>query len=418
MSLKCRAEPIYYGNPSSWEQLKLKTQRHYLLALLLVLGMALASCSDDDPSSVPEPVSAVEAVFGGAIDLENLPNYADQTVPPYIQKNNSRGKQITDAGATLGRVLFYDKNLSVDNTVSCASCHQQELAFGDDNLASVGVDGVTARHSMRLVNVKFAEEGRFFWDERASNLEDQTTQPIQDHLEMGFSGENGDPSLADLLVKLAGTEYYQELFAFVYGDPNVTEVRLQDALSQFLRSIISFDSKFDEGRAKVVDHFAPFPNFTAQENLGKQLFITPPALSDQGIRTGGGLACAGCHRPPEFDIDPVMQNNGVIQNISGVGADLFVTRAPTLRDVVRADGTVNGGLMHTGDFDLDQVLAHYDVISLTGNTNLDVRLRPQGNPQRLRLTVEEKEAVKAFLRTLAGQNVYSDSKWSDPFSSR
>ena len=379
--------------------------------------MAVTSCSDDDPSSVPEPVTAVEAVFGGALDLDYLPNYAKQPVPPYIRKNNSRGKQITDAGATLGRVLFYDKLLSVDNTVSCASCHRQELAFADDEPASEGVAGVTARHSMRLVNVQFADEVRFFWDERASSLEDQITQPIQDHLEMGFSGENGDPSLADLLVKLEGTDYYRELFTFVYGDPTVTRERLQDALSQFVRSIISFDSKFDEGRAQVVDHFAPFPNFTAQENLGKQLFTTPPALSDQGVRTGGGLACAGCHRPPEFDIDPVMQNNGVIQTISGVGTDLFVTRAPSLRDVVRADGAVNGGLMHTGGFDLDMVLAHYDLISLTGNTNLDVRLRPQGNPQRLRLTEEEKEAVKAFLRTLAGQNIYSDSKWSDPFPS-
>ena len=405
-------------NPIKPEAAKLKSQRHYLPALLLVLCTALASCSDDDPTSVPEPVSAVEAVFGDAIDLENLPNYADQPVPPYIQKNNARGKQISDAGATLGRVLFYDKNLSVDNTVSCGSCHQQELAFGDDDQASAGVAGETARHSMRLVNVKFAEEGRFFWDERASSLEDQTTQPIQDHLEMGFSGENGDPSLADLLVKLAGIEYYQELFTFVYGDSDVTEERLQDVLSQFVRSIVSFDSRFDEGRAQVVDHFAPFPNFTAQENQGKQLFITPPALNDQGARVGGGLACAGCHRPPEFDIDPVMQNNGVIQTISGVGADLFVTRAPTLRDVVRADGAVNGGLMHTGDFDLDQVLAHYDVISLTGNTNLDVRLQPQGNPQRLRLAEDEKEAVKAFLRTLAGQNLYSNPKWSDPFPSQ
>ena len=167
------------------------------------------------------------------------------------------GSQVTDAGATLGRVLFYDKPLSVDNTVSCASCHQQELAFGDDDQASVGVAGVTPRHSMRLVNVQYAEEVRFFWDERAANLEDQTTQPIQDHLEMGFSGTEGDPDLADLLAKLEAVGYYRELFTFVFGDTEVTEARLQNALSQFLRSIRSFDSKYDEGRLQTPDDRDP-----------------------------------------------------------------------------------------------------------------------------------------------------------------
>ncbi len=88
-----------------------------------------------------------------------------------------------------------------------------------------------------------------------------------------------------------------------------------------------------------------------------------------------------------------------------------------MRNVVKVDGSGNGGLMHTGDFDLDAVLDHYDRISSEGNTNLDARLNPQGNPQRLLLTVEEREAVKAFLRTLAGSDIYTNPKWSDPFPS-
>lgn len=387
--------------------------------ILPALALAVAGCSDDDPVTAtdpePEPVSAVEATFQGAIDLENLASYADQPVPRYIRKNNSGGRPITDAGATLGRVLFYDRQLSTDGTISCAGCHRQELAFGDDARASEGVAGTTERHSMRLVNVQFAQETHMFWNERAASLEDQVLVPIQDHVEMGFSGQDGDPGLEDLLTRLEGLDYYQELFTFVYGDPAVTAERLQDALSQFVRSIHSFDSRYDEGRAAAGNDGDPFANFTEQENLGKQLFLTPPALSAEGVRLGGGLACAGCHREPEFDIDPEMQNNGVIRTINGEGFDQFVTRAPTLRDVVKADGTSNGPLMHTGDFDLDAVLDHYDTIDSEGNTNLDNRLNPQGNPQRLLLTEQEREAVKAFLRTLAGSNIYSDPKWSDPF---
>jgi len=385
--------------------------------ILLPALVLVASCSDDAPPAAPagDPLSAVEAVFGDAIDLDNLADYSGQIPPRYIRKNNAGGKPVTDAGATLGRVLFYDKALSVDNTVSCASCHRQDLAFSDDEQASVGVDGVTPRHSMRLVNVQYAAEVRMFWDERADDLEDQTTQPIQDHIEMGFSGQNGDPGFDVLLGKLAVTDYYRELFTFVYGDTVVTEERLQDALSQFVRSIRSFDSKYDAGRAQTSDDRTPFPNFTEQENLGKQLFLLPPNLDAQNVRLSGGLGCAGCHRPPEFDIDPEMMNNGVIRTISGTGNDLFVTRAPSLRNVVRADGTANGGLMHTGDFDLDAVLDHYDTATLDGNTNLDPRLNPQNIPLRLQLTTEEREAVKAFLRSLAGTALYSDPKWSDPF---
>lgn len=389
-------------------------------SLLLVLGALVCGCSgDEDPTTpVPPQVSAVALTFAGALDLDNLPDYANQPVPRYVRKNNSPSAIVTDAGATLGRVLFHDRSLSVDRTISCSSCHRQELAFSDDARASEGMSGVTARHSMRLVNLQFAGEVRFFWNERAENLEDQTTQPIRDHIEMGFSGQDGNPGLDSLLVRLEGTDYYRELFTFVYGDAAVTEQRLQDALSQFLRSIRSFDSKYDAGRALAPDDRAPFLNFTDQENLGKQLFVVPPTLSATGERIGGGLACAGCHRPPEFDIDPVMKNNGVIRTISGEGTDPTVTRAPSLRDVVKADGSLNGPLMHTGDFDLDDVLDHYDRIPAEGNPNLDNRLQPQGNPQRLFLTDQEREAVKAFLRTLAGGAIYTDPKWSDPFPER
>ncbi len=109
-----------------------------------------------------QPYPAIEVVFGDRIDLNNLANYANQPRPGYINKDNTGGNSITDAKATLGRVLFYDKNLSVDNTISCASCHKQEFAFSDTALVSSGLQGgITGRHSMRLVNTRFAVERNF-----------------------------------------------------------------------------------------------------------------------------------------------------------------------------------------------------------------------------------------------------------------
>ena len=143
--------------------------------------------------------------------------------------------------------------------------------------------------------------------------------------------------------------------------------------------------------------------------------MDPPVFIIQGIRSGGGLGCAACHTPPEFDIDPETQNNGIIAVIEGVGTDLTVTRSPSLRNVIRADGGSNGGLMHTGDLDVDAVLDHYDQISTVGNPDLDPRLKPDGFPQSLGLTQANKDAVLAFLKALAGSDVYTNPKWSDPF---
>ena len=231
-------------------------------------------------------VVAIIAI-SSTIDLGNLLNYANQTVPTYITKDNTPvNNPITDEGATLGRVLFYDKELSLNKTIACASCHKQEFAFGDTATASLGVAGTTGRHSMRLVNARFGDEVKFFWDERATSLEDQTTKPIQDHIEMGFSNTNGDPDLDSLLRRIASIGYYNQLFSFVYGDTMVTEARIQGALAQFIRSIQSFDSKYDVGRASAPNDGAPFTNFTAQENAGKQLFLTPPQFNPNGMSSG------------------------------------------------------------------------------------------------------------------------------------
>tara|TARA_R110002074_G_scaffold328649_1_gene499158 strand:+ start:1084 stop:2484 length:1401 start_codon:yes stop_codon:yes gene_type:complete len=352
-------------------------------------------------------------LISGTIDLDNLFNYENQNFPNYITKDNTPGTNpIDDKIATLGRVLFYDKNLSDNNTVSCASCHQQAFAFGDPLVTSVGLDGGnTGRHSMRLINSRFSNEGKFFWDERAASLEDQVTKPIQDHVEMGFSGADGDPDFDDLIIKLSAIDYYEDLFEFAFGDITIDEDRVQKALAQFVRSIQSFDSKFDVGLAGVANVGMPFTNFTTQENLGKQLFLQPA--------NAGGTGCAGCHGPPEFDIDPNSLNNGII-GVAGSATeiDLTNTRAPSLRDIVNPDTSLNGPLMHDGSLTtLLEVIDHYNSIpNDAANTNLDNRLeRPGNQTQQLNLTTDEKAALVAFLRTLTGTDVYTNEIWSDPF---
>jgi cytochrome c peroxidase len=398
------------------------TKIQCLLGTVFSLLIIAVSCSKNEVttgSAVPaDPYTAIKATFGTKIDPNNLANYANQGKPNYIVKENTGGNVITNAKATLGRVLFYDKNLSIDNTVSCGSCHKQQFAFSDTAIASIGIaGGITARHSMRLVNARFGMETKFFWDERAATLEQQTTKPIQDHAEMGFSGLSGRPNLAVLLTKLQGINYYNELFKFVYGDINVTEARLQECLAQFVRSIQSFDSKYDEGRALVANDMQPFPNFTPQENQGKQVFLAPPVFNAAGIRISGGAGCNGCHNAPEFDIDPISKNNGIIGKIGGMGIDITVTRAPSLRNVTNTAGIENGPFMHTGNLaTLQNAIGHYGTIMIApGNTNLDPRLTPGGIGQQLNFNAAEIDGLIAFLKTLSGTNVYTDPKWGNPF---
>ena len=389
--------------------------KHILFSALFLI-IFLTGCTDDQ--SETEPWLAIRAQFGDKINPDNPDDYVGQTKPAYITRDNTRNNPIENKKATLGRVLFYDKQLSINNTVACASCHQQSMAFGSIRTTNAGVEGgTTSRHSMRLVNSRFGSEVKFFWDKRAATLEAQTTQPIQDHAEMGFSGRDGRPGFSDFIQKLNGIGYYEELFKLAYGDSEITEDRIQQSIAQFIRSIQSFDSRYDAGRILVTGDIVPFSNFSQQENQGKNLFLLPPQFDGAGSRIGGGAGCAGCHGPPEFDISPNSRNNGVTGKINSTVPDFTVTRSPTLRDLIDVNGNLIGPFMHDGSLKtLEEVIEHYNVIPIVqGNNNLDPKLRPNGVPQKLNLTEVEKQALVAFLKTLSGKAVYTDKKWSDPF---
>lgn len=346
------------------------------------------------------------------IDLAALPNYARQIKPSYIFGDNTPVatgpnafvNPITNTGATLGRLLFYDKRLSRNDTVSCSSCHHQDHAFGDPATTSMGVGGMTPRHAMRLVNARFAEP-HFFWDNRAPTLENQTTQPFKNAIEMGFSGTNGDPSFSDLLAKMSALPEYQILFNAAFGSPGIDETRIQRALAQFIRSIQSFDSKFDDGLALGATGQSSFANFTDSEKRGRQLFINPSS--------NGGANCMFCHSDPTFSNSNSSGNNGVIRTIAG-GTDLTIISSPTLRDLVGPSGQLNAPLMHNGSFtSIAQAIEHYNAVP--DNPNLSNFLKQNGVPQNLNLTAQQKLDLEAFLRTLSGKAIYTDPKWSNPF---
>jgi cytochrome c peroxidase len=403
-----------------------KTVKNLLFCLMsfivLVNGYRCAKNTDDTLGAVFSD-TAIKRIFGNNININSPENYANQTIPAYINADN--GRVIDDKKATLGRVLFYDKALSTNGNIACASCHQQEFGFSDTAVQSKGVNGLTGRHSMRLINARFAREAKFFWNERAATLEAQTTQPIQDHAEMGYSGLDGDPDINDLLAKLNALDYYQELSAWAYNQSDskktLSENNLQECLGAFIRSIQSFDSKYDEGRRQLANNQnnAPLPNFSSDENAGLQLFSAPPIFDNLGSRIAGGLGCGGCHRAPEFDIDPNTRNNGFVGSIDNPTVlDLGNTRSPSIRDLVNPRGHLNGPLMHTGSItSLETLIGHYNrILVRPGNNQIDPRLTPGGFPQQLNVTPTERQQFISFLETLTGKAIYTEAKWSNPFA--
>jgi cytochrome c peroxidase len=350
----------------------------------------------------------VESTVDSALLLPAVAaNYANPALPPSFrvqpilgQDNTPANNRVTDAGATLGRVLFYDKRLSLNHTISCSSCHQQQHGFSDGRRFSVGFDGgLTGRNSMGLANARWYQRRAFFWDERAATLEIQVLQPIQNAMEMGLT-------LTGLESRIAAEPYYQTLFNNAFGSPVVTSDRISRALAQFVRSIISTQTKYDAGAA------SNFSNFTAQENQGRQIF-------------NGAGNCNACHGTDNFVPGPNINNNGLENPYvdKGVGAltgrpqDEGLFKVPSLRNIA-----LTAPYMHDGRFaTLEEVVEFYNS-GVVNHPNLSPPLRnPPGGPnpgapRRLNLSNGQKAALVAFLRTLTDTSLPTDVKFSDPFN--
>ncbi len=308
--------------------------------------------------------------------------------------------QIKNEVATLGRVLFYDKKMSLNNTIACGSCHLQSKAFSDALPFSFGFKGVsTTRNSMAIANPMLTSN--LFWDSRSKSLQDMVLKPVQNHIEMGME------DLSFLTKKLRETKYYPALFKKAFGDENVSTDRVNTALMQFMTSMVTHNSKFDEGQK------TKFDNFTPLEKMGKDLFFS------------NRLSCNKCHDGTNFSLaDAQTFNNEYssreVQGTANIGLDMVYKdqgrgegkfKIPTLRNV-----ELTAPYMHDGRFKtLEDVVEHYNN-GIKAHPNLDRNMKDaNGAPRRLNLTSVEKTALVSFLKTLTDDKYTNDTKYSDPF---
>ncbi len=405
-------------------------KRLAIVAGLVVAGLVVAGsgCGDNlpaAPDATAAPAGYADPAIQGVLDLPAQPFvYDPDDLPPHFKTpdvtrriNTPADDPITDTGATLGRVLFYDTALSVSRTVACASCHQQDRGFADTARRSEGFSGeLTGRNSMGLSNVRYYEPGRMFWDERADSVEHQVLMPIQSDVEMGME-------LDPLVARLRTLPYYPPLFELAFGDRDITSDRISRALSQYVRAILSYRSRYDQALVAAGGNpMGPFASFTAAENLGKDLFFRPP-----GAPGGKSARCAVCHlsttAPPGppgpnganlaiFMMDRP-RNNGLHLDTTadeGVGGGRF--KSPSLRN-----SALTAPYMHDGSLPtLRAVVAFYNA-GVQPHPNLDPRLRdPQtGQPIRLGLAPGEIDALVAFLDTLTDTALVTDERFEDPF---
>lgn len=339
-----------------------------ITALLLVVFL-LQDCSKKDAAPVTSN--------NGVLNLPATPyNYSNINYPAHIaaalatSDNTPAGNAITDDGATLGRVLFYDKHLSVNNTISCASCHKQENGFTDNRQFSLGFDsGLTSRTSMNLLNLRFYKSGKMFWDERSATLEAQVLQPIQNHVEMGMT-------LTDLVTKLQGLEYYPSLFTKAFGSSDIDTIRIARALAQFARSIVTYQAKYDKVKQGLT-------SFTAAEAAGEQLFLNAPG-------PGGTPACGNCHTPPAF-LNSAAPGFALLDATDHGIDNMNRFKAGSLRNI-----TTTTNLFHNGSV--------ADVPTMLGSRIPSHGVAPQ-----------DRATILAFLQTLTDNTVTSDVRFSNPF---
>ena len=337
----------------------------------------------------------------GASTQLNLPssefNYSNIDLPGHLSESGFNGlsdntpidNTITDAGATLGRVLFYDTKMSKNNAVSCGSCHHQAIAFSDVGAVSTGFEGLkTTRNSMPISNLRFSKN--FFWDTGVTSLEQQVLEPVKNHIEMGME------DLDFLVEKLNRTDYYPALFEKAYGSTEITSEKVSKSLAQFLRAMVSYESKFDKGME------TNFSNFSELEKMGMDLFNDHERTS-----------CADCHRP-NLNFGPQWRDNAnigldLVYEDEGAGNGRF--KIPSLRNVA-----LTAPYMHDGRYNtLEEVIDHYSD-NIQNHPDLDWTLRGGGGAKRMDLNPLEKRAMIAFLKTLTDESYTEDPKYSNPFN--
>jgi cytochrome c peroxidase len=306
--------------------------------------------------------------------------------------------------------LFYDKSLSSDKSVSCATCHKQELAFSDNVAFSPGAEGkVTTRNSIALgsvINFRLYYGNEvfngipFFWDNRANTIQEQSKGTLANPNEMNMH-------MSQVQSRVNSLEYYKPLIKKAYGKEEASQEQILDAIAEFTNSITNYNTKFDRSldvhfnkyRNTFIDN-VQLASFTAEENKGKDIYLRE---------------CASCHGTVAGRPGKTEGNNGLYATYTDKGMGAFDGgnprfKIPTLRNILLTAPYMHDGSLKT----IDDVLAHYSS-GIKNTAGLNQELKSGNQPKKMNFTEEDKKALKAFFATMTDDVVTSDPKFADPF---
>ncbi len=330
---------------------------------------------------------------------------------------------MSSAKVELGRWLFYDVRLSLNGTTSCATCHQQALAFTDGKAQAVGATGeLHPRSSMSLINVAYAS--RLTWaNPLLDSLEIQALTPMfgENPVEMGLAGRE-----ASLLELLRTDERYRALLPRAFPDDEdpysiLNSVR---AIASFVRTIVAFDSPYDQyvlGKSAAM---------SASEVRGMTLFFSEQLecfhchgglnFTDSTTHANTLVESVGFHNTGLYSLNiygAYPENNTGLLELTGERRDMGRFRAPGLRNV-----SATAPYMHDGSIaTLEEVVEHY---AQGGRNIVDGPLAGDGsrNPYKsvfireFEITEEESADLVAFLRALTDESVHNNPDLADPFN--
>lgn len=335
---------------------------YLVIICFLGLGLGLFFFSQDDPNSflAEEP------------DLIVVPLGLPQI--PWPEDNSYSKKK-----AELGRLLYFDKRVSADGTISCSTCHSIPRAFTDNKPVSEGIHGrLGTRHSPTVINVAYQK--LLFWDGRASSLEEQSKGPIANPKEMSLV-DNPHEAYQECQERIKSIPGYRILFKEVFGNEECTIEEISKAIATFERTVLSGNSPYDRYRAG--DKSA----MTQEQIDGYEVFK----------RTG----CSICHAGPNFT-DGRFVNIGVGMNaehpdlgryeVTKKNSEWGAFKVPTLREVSKTHPYMHDGSLAT----LEEVIDYYDKGGIP-NRNLHPLMRP------LELTEPDKKSLLSFMYALSGE---------------
>lgn len=305
-------------------------------------------------------------------------------------------------GVALGKKLFYEKRLSKDNSISCASCHSHTAAFSDPNQYSEGVDGQLGnRNSMALINMGY--ENFFFWDGRSQTLEEQILEPVPNPIEMQLSWN-------DASARLQSDINYSNDFFTVFGTTEIDSTHVAKAIAQFIRTMVSGESKYDV----MYKYENGLPLSPTEQTIWQTITVEEWAGFDL-FKSLNGADCLHCHSGPLAQVQK-FSNNGLDATFSDPGRmgvtgnpnDEGKFKVPTLRNIA-----LTAPYMHDGRFaTLEDVVEHYSTgINQSATIDPLIEFAAQGGVQ---LDSQEKDLLIQFLNTFTDNNFVNNPDFQQP----